>query len=58
MLSTESGEFMNNDCSYGHSNIRSFDACDEDKFVGLNEHASPIGATGGRQPLSAKHCVK
>jgi spermidine/putrescine transport system substrate-binding protein len=42
LLSTESGHFMINDYGYGHSNIRSFDAFDEEKLAGLGLSKNPI----------------
>lgn len=42
LLSVESGQFMINDYGYGHSNIRSFDAFDQETLVGLGLSKNPV----------------
>jgi spermidine/putrescine transport system substrate-binding protein len=42
LLSVETGQFMINDYGYGHSNIKSFDAFDEETLSGLGLSKQPI----------------
>ncbi len=41
LLSVETGEFMINDYGYGHSNIKAFDAFDDETLVGLGLSKAP-----------------
>jgi spermidine/putrescine transport system substrate-binding protein len=46
LLSVESGEFMINDYGYGHSNLRSFDAFDDETLQGLGLSKNPAEILG------------
>jgi spermidine/putrescine transport system substrate-binding protein len=51
----ESGQFMINDYGYGHSNIKSFDAFDEETLVGLGLSKNPteiLSAGHFQRPMS------
>jgi spermidine/putrescine transport system substrate-binding protein len=42
LLSVETGEFMINDYGYGHSNIKAFDAFDDETLTGLGLSKTPV----------------